>query len=141
MSSKESVTKQPFEVGYGKPPKATRFRKGQSGNPRGRKRSGENYLSIFKRLVTKQVRVSDNGVQRRLSFAEAIILKNYQAALRQDQTAMSNVFRLVEVAGELRDSSDPKVVGGYIFMPERAASEEEFEKEYGASIIDIPATT
>lgn len=28
----------PYEVGYGKPPAATRFRKGQSGNPAGRPR-------------------------------------------------------------------------------------------------------
>ena len=27
-----------YEVGYGKPPKATRFKKGQSGNPKGRPR-------------------------------------------------------------------------------------------------------
>lgn len=27
-----------YEVGYGKPPKSTRFKKGQSGNPGGRPR-------------------------------------------------------------------------------------------------------
>jgi hypothetical protein len=32
----------PYEVGYGKPPKASRFRPGQSGNPAGRPRGSKN---------------------------------------------------------------------------------------------------
>ena len=31
-----------YDVGYGKPPKATRFKKGQSGNPRGRPKGSRN---------------------------------------------------------------------------------------------------
>jgi len=29
-------TRRDYEVGYGKPPRDTRFKEGQSGNPRGR---------------------------------------------------------------------------------------------------------
>jgi hypothetical protein len=34
-----------YEVGRGKPPKHTQFKKGQSGNPLGRKRTPEDYLN------------------------------------------------------------------------------------------------
>src|SRR5262245_29748444 len=34
--------KSQYEIGYGKPPRHTRFQKGQSGNPRGRKRGSVN---------------------------------------------------------------------------------------------------
>lgn len=34
-----------YEVGYGKPPAETRFKKGQSGNPNGRPKGSRNRLS------------------------------------------------------------------------------------------------
>ncbi len=49
------------DVGYGKPPKATRFRKGRSGNPKGRQRGDENLLSVFKRMVTKHEQHPSTG--------------------------------------------------------------------------------
>ena len=38
------VARPGYEVGYGKPPEDTRFRKGQSGNPRGRPKGARNKL-------------------------------------------------------------------------------------------------
>jgi hypothetical protein len=130
-----------YEVGYRKPPMATRFRKGQSGNPRGRKRASENFLAIFKRHAIRRVRIkASDGTSKTLSVAEAIITKNYQEALKQDETAMANVLKLAELAGEFQDRTDPKVMGGYIFMPEKASLEELLE-EMGSSIVKVGRQT
>ncbi len=126
-----------YEVGYGKPPKAGRFRKGQSGNPKGRKPSEENFLSIFRRLATRRIKANIDGAPRTLTLAEAIIAKNYQAALQGDQIAMGNILKLVDLAGEFQDWSDPKVMGRPIFMPERSKSIEEFLAESGAGVVKI----
>jgi hypothetical protein len=72
------------KVGYCSPPKAHQFRKGRSGNPRGRKTGEENMIAIFKRLATRRVKVNDNGRFRMLPLAEAIILQNIKAALQRN---------------------------------------------------------
>jgi uncharacterized protein DUF5681 len=128
------------KVGYRSPPKAHQFRKGRSGNPRGRKTGEENMIAIFKRLATRRVKVNDNGRFRMLPLAEAIILQNIKAALQRNSNAVANMFRLAEEADEFKDWSDPKVAGGLIFMPGKL-SEEEFMVEYDSSIINMPSRT
>jgi hypothetical protein len=41
------LTSPPYNVGYGKPPVQTRFRKGQSGNPKGRGKGSRNFATVF----------------------------------------------------------------------------------------------
>jgi hypothetical protein len=40
------LTSPPYDVGYGKPPVQTRFRKGQSGNPKGRGKGSRNFATV-----------------------------------------------------------------------------------------------
>jgi hypothetical protein len=129
-----------YDVGYGKPPKSTQFRKGQSGNPRGRKRSDENLIIVFKRLASRLVKVSTKGVTQSMPMAQAVVLQNLKAALNQDQIAMGNIFRLMEVTGEFLDWSNPELVGKPIFMPEKFKSTEEMIAREGISIITMPAS-
>jgi hypothetical protein len=128
------------KVGYRSPPKAHQFRKGRSGNPRGRKTGEENMIAIFKRLATRRVKVNDNRRFRMLPLAEAIILQNIKAALQRNSNAVANMFRLAEEADEFKDWSDPKVAGGLIFMPGKL-SEEEFMVECDSGIINMPSRT
>jgi hypothetical protein len=107
-----SATDSPCEVGYGKPPKANQFRKGRSGNPRGKRQGEENIVSAFKRHVLKRVRIKDQT--RTITLAEAVILKNYNAALQKNPFAMSNIFRLAEASGEFVDRTDAKQVGSQL---------------------------
>jgi hypothetical protein len=53
MKKMKSAT--PYDVGYGKPPKAHQFRKGQRKRG-GKKRGEENLISVFKRHVLKRVK-------------------------------------------------------------------------------------
>src|SRR6266850_3215835 len=122
------------EVGYGKPPKATRFRKGRSGNPKGRQSGDENLLSVFKRMVTKRIKIREGDKSRTITMADAIILQNYKAALQRDQIAMSNIIRLAEESGELIDRTDVKQVGMPMAFPIRSKSMEEFLAEFGRKL-------
>ena len=108
-----------FEVGYGKPPKANQFPKGRTGNPRGKRKGEENIVSAFKRHVSKRVKIKEGDQIRTITLAEAVILKNYNAALQKNPFAISNVFRLAEEAGEFVDFTDAKQVGRPLVVPEK----------------------
>jgi hypothetical protein len=129
-----SATDSPCEVGYGKPPKANRFRKGRTGNPRGKRQGEENITSAFKRIVSKRVKINDGEKVRTMTLAEAVILKNYSAAVQKNPFAMSNIFRLAEDAGEFADTTDPKQVGMPIAVPEKVKNMEEFLAEFGRTV-------
>jgi hypothetical protein len=122
------------EVGYGKPPKATRFRKGRSGNPKGRQRGEENLLAVFKRMVSKRIKIKEDDRWRTITMADAIILQNCNAALQKNQIAMINIIRLAEESGELTDRSDVKQVGMPAFFPIRSKNMEEFLAEFGRKV-------
>jgi hypothetical protein len=121
------------EVGYGKPPKANQFRKGRTGNPRGKRKGEENIISAFKRHVLKRVKIKDGDQIRTITLAEAVILKNYNAALQKDSFAMSNIYRLAEESGEFIDRTDAKQVGRPLFVPEKVTIEE-FLARFGRSV-------
>jgi hypothetical protein len=125
-----------FEVGYGKPPKANQFPKGRTGNPRGKRKGEENIISVFKRIVSKRVKIDDGEKVRTITLAEAVILKNYNAALQKNPFAISNMFRLAEASGEFVDFTDAKQVGRPIAVPIRSKNVEEFLAEFGRKIED-----
>ncbi len=62
-----------FEVGYGKPPKQTRFRKGKSGNPKGRPKGRKNLSTMVADALNTKVAVTENGSKRKLPLGEALI--------------------------------------------------------------------
>ena len=73
-------------IGYGRPPAATRFRKGQSGNPRGRprgRRSEPPYEAVLGQMVT----IREDGVERRVTAAEAFLLHVTKRGLEGDGAA------------------------------------------------------
>jgi hypothetical protein len=122
------------EVGYRKPPKANQFRKGRTGNPRGKRRGEENTISAFKRIVAKRVKIGDGEKVRTVTLAEAVILKNYNAAVQKNSLAMGNIFTLAEQAGEFVDLTDAKQVGRPLLVPEKVKTMEEFLAEFGRKV-------
>jgi Family of unknown function (DUF5681) len=131
--SNSSAADPAYQVGYGKPPKANQFRKGRTGNPRGKRPGQENLISAFKRHVLKRVKINDGEKVRTITLAEAVIRKNIHAALQKNPFAMSNIFRLAEDAGEFTDFTDAKQVGRPIAVPDKVTTEE-FMAQFGRKI-------
>ncbi|QGX98549.1 hypothetical protein EI983_09780 [Roseovarius faecimaris] len=91
-------------IGYGKPPRHSRFRKGQSGNPRGRpkgKKAGIPYETVLGQMVT----LRDGGQERRITAAEAFLLQLSKQGLEGDGAAARASLAAIEEARRRRITS------------------------------------
>jgi hypothetical protein len=59
-------------VGFGKPPRSTRFKRGKSGNPAGRPRGAKNFATALEQELKSRVIVTENGRRKRVSKREVI---------------------------------------------------------------------
>ena len=61
-----------FSVGYGRPPAHSKWKKGQSGNPKGRPLGSKNFLMLMESVLDEQVTIKEGNGRRRISKREAI---------------------------------------------------------------------
>jgi hypothetical protein len=81
-------TKKDYEVGYGKPPVHTRFRKGQSGNPSGKPKKVLSEDEILLRDLSSKVPVTEGGKQRHMSKLEVVLKQQVKLAMKGDPKAV-----------------------------------------------------
>ena len=84
--------KRDYEVGYGKPPRHTRFTKGQSGNPRGRPPGAKNLKTLLSEALNEPVIVTENGARRRVTKREAIITQLVNRSATADCRPPSDIL-------------------------------------------------
>lgn len=60
-----------YEIGYSKPPKQTRFKKGRSGNPTGRPKGSKSLKTFLMAALEEKVIVNENGLSKQISKREA----------------------------------------------------------------------
>lgn len=93
-----------YRVGYGRPPQHTRWKKGQSGNPKGRpKRSSQkDTIQIIDALLEEEFTVIQDGVSRRMTFLEAILNQLWIKEMAGDMGALNVRLALQKLAASLR---------------------------------------
>lgn len=82
-------------VGYGKPPRHSRFRKGESGNPSGRPKGARGLKADLKAELSERVRVTENGRTRRLTKQQLILKSLAARAAKGDNRATAKIVDLM----------------------------------------------
>lgn len=89
-----------YEVGYGKPPKHTRFKPGQSGNPKGRPKGAKNLKTELLEELNEKIDIREGGRTRRVSKQRALLKaqmnRGIQGNARSAQIIVTMAARLLD---------------------------------------------
>jgi Family of unknown function (DUF5681) len=85
-------------VGYRSPPEATRFKKGVSGNPRGRPQGSLNVATVLTRTLREKVIINENGRRRTVTKLEAALKQLVDKAAAGDLRALRHLTALARDA-------------------------------------------
>src|SRR6266436_31327 len=82
------------KVGYGRPPKATQFKRGKSGNPKGRPKGSRNLATDLAAELGEPITVREDGRHRRVSKQRALIKSLMAKSLQGDVRAAAALLSL-----------------------------------------------
>jgi hypothetical protein len=114
-----------YDVGFGRPPEHSKWKKGQCGNPnRIRKRTAKPVVAIIDGFFATQIEVIENGISRRRSVFETICLQLWNKAMAGNFRALKVVKMYSDFAAS-RDSTGGVIVE---FVDDEASQKESEEK-------------
>ncbi len=90
-----SHSKDDDRVGYGRPPRHTRFKPGQSGNPRGRPRRGRSFKTLLEQALEKPLEISSRNGKARVSAREALAMRIVNEAVKGNVRHIQLLERLL----------------------------------------------
>jgi hypothetical protein len=85
-----------YEIGYCKPPKHTRFKPGQSGNPRGRPEATKSAGAALNNALEAKVKLHGYGKERGVSSLDAYCIRVVTDAIQGKASAQRLLLALME---------------------------------------------
>jgi len=124
------MSKDDYEVGYGKPPKSGQFKPGESGNPKGRpvedqriRLKNEDLQNYFFQDATEKVTVRIGGVDVEMDKLNAIIKQVGVKAMKGDARAYKEYFKWYDRLSQKSDSARLEILEGVYRFRERQEQE------------------
>ena len=95
----ETQGPRPYVVGYCNPPVQTRFQKGRSGNPAGKRKGTKNFSTALKEALQEPVVIRENGKRKTISKQDVI-------AKQLTNRAASGELRAISLVAALKSNID-----------------------------------
>ena len=97
------------EVGYGKPPLHSRFKKGQSGNPKGRPKGTKNLKTDLREELQQPIMVREGERPLKISKQRAMVKALFAKSLKGDARSthtLVNLLRALDLVENTDDTSN-----------------------------------
>jgi hypothetical protein len=92
-----------YQIGYRRPPVSSQFKKGQSGNPKGRPRGTRNFVTLLKQELSKSIVVNENGKKKTITRLQAMVKRIVAGALQGDQKALLTLVEILRRTGQFEE--------------------------------------
>lgn len=92
-------------VGYCSPPVHSQFKKGQSGNPRGRRKNSKNLKTLIRQALTGSITIREGEKRRAITKLEAVVLRQIEGALKGNDRAALATLKIAVQVGLLEEAS------------------------------------
>jgi hypothetical protein len=96
------------DVGYGKPPQRTQFKRGKSGNPRGRPKGTKNLKTDLQEELAEKILVQEGDQARRMSKQRAVVKALVNRTLKGDARAASSLLSTMMKLIETGTAAEPE---------------------------------
>ena len=100
-----------YEVEYQRPPERTQFKKGESGNPRGRPKSAKNLKTDLEEELRERI-VAREGertvkISKQRAVIKTLLARTVKGDARAGATLLNLIFRVLDPAGDVAETAAP----------------------------------
>jgi hypothetical protein len=88
-----------YDIGYRRPPASRQFKKGTSGNRKGRPKGSRNFLTLLDQELAEKVVVHENGRKKSVTRLQAMVKRMVAGALQGDQKALLTLVEILRRTG------------------------------------------
>lgn len=135
-----------YDVGRGRPPRHAQFKRGQSGNPKGRPKGSTSVASVLAKILGEKIPVMEGGKKKHLALLEAMLRQQVIKAMKGDTKAFKETMALAKYLCIALPDPEPEKqkLPSVLVVPETLPMErwmEVYGKPMQKKLDDVPVST
>ena len=93
-----------YEIGYRRPPASGQFKKGQSGNKKGRPKGSKNFLTLLEHELGQTITVNENGKKKVITRMQAMVKRMVADALQGNLKSLMALVEILRRTGKFEEN-------------------------------------